>query len=61
MTPQQAARPGMAIVLLSVAGLGGLCASSIAPASDGSGIASHGPGGGANDAVRRQDTWSQER
>ncbi|CAB1117911.1 unnamed protein product [Ectocarpus sp. CCAP 1310/34] len=58
---QQAARPGRAIVLLSVAGLGGLCASSIAPASDGSGIASHGPRGGANDAVRRQDTWSQER
>ncbi|CAM9244635.1 unnamed protein product [Ectocarpus fasciculatus] len=57
----QAARPGRAIVLLSVAGLGGLCASSIAPASGGSGIASHGPGGGANDAVRRQDTWSQER
>ncbi|CAM9648306.1 unnamed protein product [Ectocarpus sp. 13 AM-2016] len=61
MTPQQAARPGRAVVLLSVAGLGGLCASSIAPASDGSGIAGHGPGGGANDAVRRQDTWSQER
>ncbi|CAM9395508.1 unnamed protein product [Ectocarpus sp. 12 AP-2014] len=61
MTPQQAARPGRAIVLLSIAGLGGLCASSIAPASDGSGIASHGSGGGVTDAVRRQDTWSQER
>ncbi|CBJ30281.1 mitochondrial phosphate carrier protein [Ectocarpus siliculosus] len=61
MTRQQAPRPGRAIVLLSVAGLGGLCASSVAPASDGSGIASHGSGGGANDAVRRQDTWSQER
>ncbi|CAM9210751.1 unnamed protein product [Ectocarpus sp. 4 AP-2014] len=61
MTPQQAARPGRAIVLLSVAGLGGLCASSIAPASDGSGITSRRSGGGANDAARRQDTWSQER
>lgn len=48
-------------MLLSAAGLGGLCAASLAPLADSTAAASHGPAAGVNDAVRRQDVWSQER
>lgn len=50
-----------AVVLLSATGLGGLCAASLAPLAEGSAAMSHGPAGGANDAVRRQEVWSQEQ
>lgn len=49
------------VALLSATGLGGLCAASLAPLADGNVAVSHGPAGGANDAVRRQEVWSQER
>lgn len=50
-----------AVALLSATGLGGLCAASLAPLADGTAAVSHGPAGGANEAVRRQEVWSQER
>eukprot|EP00903_Cladosiphon_okamuranus_P019632 g18052.t1 len=54
-------RSSRAVALLSATGLGGLCAASLAPLADGAAAVSRGPAGGANDAVRRQEFWSQER
>lgn len=52
---------GRAVMLLSATGLGGLCTASLAPLADGTAAVSYGPAGGADDAVRRQEVWSQER
>lgn len=58
---KQQQRSSKAVLLLSATGLGGLCAASLAPLADGAAAVGQGPAGGANDAVRRQEIWSQER